>query len=90
MIGKTYNDSTFIEAFKAAGLNTGLLQTDPLTAIAGLLGKFTNPANWLHLGAMLIGVGLVGFGLYMGSKDLGESGPQGLVSPMPIILKEGA
>src|ERR1035437_183432 len=90
MIGKAYNDSSFIDAFKAAGSSTGLLPTDPLTQIAGILGKLTNPSNWLHLGAMLAGVALVGFGIYIGSKDLSETGPQGLVSPMPIILKEGA
>jgi hypothetical protein len=60
------------------------------TNIAGLLGKFTNPANWLHFGAMVIGVGLIGFGMWTVVGDLRETGPQGLVSPMPIILKEGA
>jgi hypothetical protein len=97
-LGKAWTDSSFV-----AAINKIYKMMDPgfdplgiggiagaIGNIAGLLGKFTNPANWQHLGAMLIGVGLVGFGLYMGSKDLGESGPQGLVSPMPIILKEGA
>jgi hypothetical protein len=71
-------------ALKAAGDATGL------GAIADILGKFTNPSNWLHLGAMLLGVGMVGFGVWTMTKDLNETGPQGLVSPMPIILKKGA
>jgi hypothetical protein len=68
-----------------------------LTGAAGLignatdvLGKLTNASNWLHLGAMLVGVGLIGFGMVVIARDLGETGPQGLVSPMPIILKEGS
>jgi hypothetical protein len=67
-----------------AGDATGLNQ------IAVLLGKFTNPSNWLHLGAMLAGVALVGFGMFTVARDLNETGPQGLVSPMPTILKQGA
>jgi len=39
---------------------------------------------------MLVGVGLIGFGMVVIARDLGETGPQGLVSPMPIILKEGS
>ena len=61
-----------------------------VTGLATALGKLTNPVNWLHLGAMLVGVGLVGFGMWTVTKDLHETGPQGLVSPMPIMLKEGA
>jgi hypothetical protein len=61
-----------------------------LGGLADTLGKLTNPANWLHLGAMVIGVGLVGFGMWTVTKDLHETGPQGLVSPMPIMLKEGS
>lgn len=74
----------------------GLSQTpdikllDPLAQIAALLGKFTNPSNWLHLGAMLAGVALVGFGMWTVTKDLNETGPQGLVSPIPVMLKHGA
>lgn len=60
-----------------------------LSGFATILGKFTNPSNWLHLGAMVVGVGLVGFGMWTVTKDLNETGPQGLVSPMPIILKNG-
>jgi hypothetical protein len=68
----------------------GALGETPISDIAGLLGKLTNASNWLHLGAMLAGAGLIGFGLWTITKDLGDTGPQGLVSPMPIILKEGA
>lgn len=61
-----------------------------ITSLLSTLGKLTNPANWLHLGAMLAGVALIGFGLWTVTKDLHETGPQGLVSPMPIMLKGGA
>lgn len=61
-----------------------------LGGLGDILGKLTNAVNWLHIGAMILGVGLVGFGLWTVTKDLNETGPQGLVSPMPIILKEGA
>jgi hypothetical protein len=61
-----------------------------LNGISDLIGKLTNPANWLHIGAMLAGVGLVGFGLYMGLKDISAPEQSGGGSPMPIILKEGA
>ena len=65
-------------------------QATGIAAVVSALGKLTNPANWLHLGAMLAGVALVGFGMVVVARDLGETGPQGLVSPMPIILKEGS
>jgi hypothetical protein len=97
IVGHPYGTSQLqiAAAFSTVGWSVSAADTieqalNPLGSIAAILGKFTNPANWLHLGAMLAGVALIGFGLYMGSKDLGESGPQGLVSPMPIILKEGA
>jgi hypothetical protein len=61
-----------------------------LPDIVAILGKLTNPANWLHLGAMAVGVGLVGFGMVVVVRDLNETGPQGLVSPIPVMLKRGA
>jgi hypothetical protein len=67
---------------------TGDVPANPIQQILDILSKFTNPSNWLHLGAMVVGVGLVGFGMWTVTKDLNETGPQGLVSPMPIILKD--
>ena len=64
--------------------------TGGISDLVTIAGKLTNASNWLHLGAMLVGVGLVGFGMVVVARDLGETGPQGLVSPMPIILKDGA
>jgi hypothetical protein len=97
IVGKPYSSSQLqiAGAFQAVGWSVTAIDTieqtlNPLAGIAAILAKVVNPANWIHIGAMAAGVALIGFGLYMGSKDLGESGPQGLVSPMPIILKEGA
>src|ERR1035437_919323 len=95
VVGKSYTDTAVKDALASVAslLSPSLLAGfDPLglNGIVAILGKLTNPSNWLHLGAMLAGVALVGFGIYIGSKDLSETGPQGLVSPMPIILKEGA
>jgi hypothetical protein len=72
-----------------------LITNNPLSAIAGALvsivSKLTNPANWIHLGAMAAGVALVGFGLYVVTKDVIQSPDSGGgAPPMPIILKEGA
>jgi cell wall-associated NlpC family hydrolase len=89
MIGKTYNDASFNTAFKASGNDTGLLPKDPLTAIADAVGKLTNPANWLHVGAMILGVGMIGFGVYSGMKNINSDETPSAPS-MPIILKEGA
>ena len=64
---------------------------DPLAIIVAILSKLTNPANWIHLGAMAAGVALVGFGLYVVTKDVIQSPDSGGgATPMPIILKEGA
>jgi hypothetical protein len=95
-LGKT-QDTDKLTADDVANLAKQVTSTDPLTSIAntaaaavGFLGKLTNPVNWLHIGAMLAGLGLVGFGLVMAARDLSSSGPEGMVNPMPIILKEGA
>ena len=87
----------FLQGTASSIIDAAKTITDPLASmadiaasIAKVLGKLTNAANWLHLGAMLAGVGLVGFGMWTVTKDLNETGPQGLVSPMPIMLKEGA
>ena len=88
-------------ALQQGGTNPGVVNPfDPvlgavgdatgLGTIADILGKFTNPANWLHLGAMAAGGGLVVFGMIIVARDLNETGPQGLVSPIPVMLKHGA
>jgi len=59
--------------------------------VATIMGKLTNPANWIHLGAMFFGVGIIGFGVWTVVKNADDSTPAAPSSPsMPIILKEGA
>jgi hypothetical protein len=61
-----------------------------ITSIANILGKFTNPANWLHAGAMVAGVGLIGFGAYAILRDVGTDSTTSAAPSMPVIIKEGA
>ena len=89
VIGQGYSSSTWSDAFQKMGNDTGSLKDDPLTTIVKLLGKLTNSANWLHVGAMLLGVGMVGFGVYVGIKNISSDETPSAPS-MPIILKEGA
>jgi hypothetical protein len=98
LVGKSYKDMSvfkLVTIFDTIGFTTDVFDAigkalDPLAQIAAFLDKLTNPSNWLHIGAMFVGVGLVGFGLYLAARDISGSGPDGIVSPMPIILKEGA
>jgi hypothetical protein len=45
-----------------------------IDTLGTLATSLANPSNWLHVGAMFIGVGLVGIGIFLAAKDLAPAG----------------
>lgn len=73
------------------GAANGTPSLDPLSQLASTATSITNPANWIHIGAILAGVALIGFALYIISKDVASPDAAAPSTPSaPIVLKEGA
>lgn len=94
-VGQEWNktlEETLQQKFFAAGVLAGNTIGNPVGTIAT---DFIGPAVMKVLGtfgsiAVLIGGGaLVLFGLYLITKEATGSSPEGMVSPVPVFIREG-